>query len=468
MVSLQRKGPAMQRALRLLLVLSLCFGFAGALQPGARAQEAAGSPVEIIGADGEVLATVTVDGIAEPFEDYDSGYEPDRGMHYALVTLTITNESDEDFAFDSYSLKATDSDGFVADSAWVTRSASDTAPDFDGSPIPAGETVTGAAAFSVFDGATLDLVFYQPSFTRMAIFSEQAEMVPAPGDAVETLTSDGNEGLVITVDEVNDEVDGVYAGYEAQRGYYYVQTIITVENPTGRPIDINTGMFGLVDEEGYYIPAYSVYFDETPEIEELSYDPVPGGESVTAALYFQVYNGAEPARLVFSPSYYEQVFTVALFDDGMRGPIAPAGAPAGGGASGGTAGADVDPACADVEDWLLRSEDMMNEWSDALDAADMPEDVNSADPAVLRELADTTRDFMDDMDADPAPDLAVDYEDTVYAVLELFADSLDEIADAIENGEDALPLFEDFAAEAEVLTEDLVVEADALATACNF
>ena len=453
----------MQRLVRLVLMFALLAGFAGAVGPAASAQSDAGA-VEILLPDGSVAATVTVDGIAEPFEDYDTGSGPDRGMHFVLVTMTVTNDGEYPFTFDPYSVNLVDSDGFIANSTWIYRSDSVAAPDFDGSPIEPGDSQTGAIGFSVFDGATADLVYYQPSFSRLVILAEQSDGQPAVGDAVPTLSSDGNESLVVTVDEVTDDIGPVYPGYEAQRGYSFVQVVATIENPTARPVALSAFSFGLVDEEGFLLSPTSIWLQEEPVVAELGYDPVPAGETVTGTVTFQVYDAASPARVVFMPDY-TQHFTVALLDPEFVGPVAPAGNPGGG--AGGGADVAVDPACADVADWYDRTDARGEAWSEILFSTDMPDDPNDADPAALRELADSTRAVIEEQEADVAPDLAADYEAALLDDLEGIADGLDAIATAIENGEDAAEVVAGYEAEMGALEDALGVADEALATACN-
>jgi hypothetical protein len=444
-------------AILALLVANL---FVGAPSPVVARQDAAAA-VALIGPDGAEQATMTVDGLLEPFEDFDSGSEPERGMHYVLATITVENTGTADFIIDTYAFRLVDSDGFVASTTWVYRDDRDYAPDLDSTPIEPGSSVTGSVFFAVYDGATANVIAYNGPYTRWVILAEQLDGHPAVGDPVDAYSSDGNAVGTVTVDEFMPEVTGVYPGYEAQRGFRYMQIVVTIENTSRRPIDMSPSYFSLIDSEGYLAPASSIYFIEDPDLAELGYDQVPGNDRVTGRVAFQVYVGAEPVRVVYQPTY-EQFFTVALLDDTAVGPVAPEGAPDGGGSS-----VVVDPACADVQGWYDRTQGRFATWSDNLDAVDMPDDPKDADPDAVRGAADMTRAVIDDMEADAAPEIAADYEAAVIAFLDATADYLDDMADAIANGDDLDAVTADYEPVVAGILDTITDEEDALVTACD-
>ena len=436
-----------------------------AILPGTRvgAQDGGGAPVTIIGSDGAEQATMSVDGLLETFEDYDSGSEPDRGMHYVLATITVTNTGAQDFIVDSYAFRIIDSDGFVASPTWVYRSDRDYAPDFSSTPISPGDSATGSVFFAVYDASTANIVAYNGPYTRYVILSEQNPVQAAIGDPVDAFSSDGNPVGTVTVDDVTTDVTGVYPGYEPYRGYRYVQITVTIDNTSRRPIDMSPSYFSLIDSEGYLATATTISFSDEPETPELGYEPVPGNDTVTGRIAFQVYVAADAVRVIYQPSY-EQFFTVALLDEAAIGPVAPAGAPSGASA-GGSTGAALSPECSDADAWHARTDERLTAFFDTM--ATFPDEPTAADADDIRAAADDARDLLAEQEADVAPEIAADLETATLLFIDGLASYFDDVADALEQGNDIDDVLATYEEDLGAVMLDIERLTSDLATACD-
>lgn len=436
-----------------------------AILPGTRvgAQDGGGAPVTIIGTDGAEQATMSVDGLIEPFEDYDSGSEPDRGMHFVLATITVTNTGPQDFLVDPYAFRLVDADGFVATPTWVYRSDRDYAQDFDTSPIAPGDSVTGAVFFAVYDASTANIVAYNGPYTRYVILSEQNPVEATIGDPVDAYSSDGNAVGTVTVDDVTTEVTGVYPGYEPYRGYRYVQITVTIDNTSRHPIDMSPSYFSLIDSEGYLATATTIYFSDEPETPELGYEPVPGNDTVTGRIAFQVYVAADAVRVIYQPSY-EQFFTVALLDEAAIGPVAPTGAPSSA-ADGGSAGVGLSSECSDADAWNARADERMIAFFAAMET--LPDEPTAADVDEIRAASDDARDLLAEQEDDVAPAIVADLETATLLFIEGLASYFDDVADALEDGNDIDAVFATYEEDLGALMLDIERLTSDLATACD-
>ncbi len=59
-----------------------------------------GTAVTYVGSDGAPIGTITITSITDPFQGFDSSSAPQRGYHYALAEVTVTNTSSAPIAFD--------------------------------------------------------------------------------------------------------------------------------------------------------------------------------------------------------------------------------------------------------------------------------------------------------------------------------------------------------------------------------
>ncbi|MER3439287.1 MAG: hypothetical protein C4346_17815, partial [Chloroflexota bacterium] len=104
---------------------------------------AQGTPVRVRGNDGSDVAGVTVDTVTDPFTDYDPGSPPQRGNHYVLATLTITNTGVRPLEVNPSAYYLADADGFLMRSTSVYRDTSQL-PDLQYGELAPGDSVTGA------------------------------------------------------------------------------------------------------------------------------------------------------------------------------------------------------------------------------------------------------------------------------------------------------------------------------------
>ena len=109
------------------MTLSLLAPSLTSAQTGTPAAESTGSfgvpvgtAVPYIGSDGAEVGTITVNSVTDQFTGFDQSSAPQRGYHYAIAEVTISNTSNRPFEVNPGSFMGVDSDGFVAQQPYVT------------------------------------------------------------------------------------------------------------------------------------------------------------------------------------------------------------------------------------------------------------------------------------------------------------------------------------------------------------
>ena len=153
--------------------------------------------------DGSTIGEISVAGVIDPFEDYDSSYPPQRGFRYVSVAIAFTNTGTRPVQLSSYSFSAIDHEGFYVGSSGIYRTPESTAsiPDLPYDPVPAGSSVSGIVTFLMINGATLKEVIFSPQSDRrirIAEYDRDATFDPPALTPVATVAVDpGCESVIV-------------------------------------------------------------------------------------------------------------------------------------------------------------------------------------------------------------------------------------------------------------------------------
>ncbi len=138
---------------------------------------AQGTPATVADASGAPVATITVDSITNPLQDFDPGNPPQRGFSYVGVVVTIENTGSTPYSVEPYGFSVVDKEGFVSYQSYLSRTADATAqtPDLQSEDLAPGAKTTGLVAFQVLSGTEIGTVLYAPDSDRRIRVAETAD-----------------------------------------------------------------------------------------------------------------------------------------------------------------------------------------------------------------------------------------------------------------------------------------------------
>lgn len=138
--------------------------------PAASGDPAVGDTVSYIGSDGDEWATVTIEEVIDPFEDYDPDFgEPERGNRWVALSVTVVASGDKAVEVQPYDFVVQDDQGFLYGDGFMSRTEEQEAeaPQLEDANLAPGDEVTGLMFFQVIDDAQLAHVFWQPDSGRL-------------------------------------------------------------------------------------------------------------------------------------------------------------------------------------------------------------------------------------------------------------------------------------------------------------
>lgn len=427
----------------LVVVMALLANSLGAVSAQDPATPGPGSATSsiIYGSDGQPEGEISVSSVVDPFEDYDSGGAPQRGFHYVMAVVTMTSTGDAPLEAAAYSFYAVDQEGFQYSPTYLYRdsAAMEATPDFAGGTIEPGQSMSGAVFFQLLDNTAVGLILYQPSYESLVTAADLREDPVKEGDPVEIVNSDGSPGGTITMVETIEPLDGVTSSPE--RGFEFVGISVTIENGGDAPLAIEPYSFYITDEEGFIYTSYGAYRDEAAEADlpSLPYGAVvEPGASITGVVTYQILSGTQIGLIYYAPSFDRHVRLAEYADE--RAP----------GLSGEEPTFEVtpeaedtpvatSPGCEGVIEWAEASIPLIFAWSGAFFAvADFVDNGGSGlSPADARDAADAAADLADAQEEIDVPDIAQEGHDALITLFERTATALDDLATALEDGDDA-------------------------------
>jgi hypothetical protein len=436
-----------------------------------------GTAVPYVGSDGADIGTITVNSVTDQFTGFDQSSAPQRGYHYAIAEITITNTSNRPFEVNPGSFMAVDTDGFVAEQPYITfTDPSITALEYSDALAP-GDTVTGAIPYSLFGDSTIQGILYSPSYDRIVTVLDLRTEPVAVGTTVSIMNTSGAEAAQVTVNSITSPFEGFDASSAPARGSSYVAVEVTVTNTGGSVLSVSPSDFWAIDADGFVLSSTYVTRTDTtvPDYDYIDLNP---GDSQHGMLIYQIYEGVPIDKIAYGDGY-TAIQVVADVDASAT----TASTPATGAepvatatiamaeatiASGTTTASSAD--CEGLVDWGLDLVDRIGRAAE-LTAPFQTADASTLDPATVRDVATQLRAMGDEQAASNPPAAATELntimtEQFYYAL----ADAVDQIAGALEQNNAAAALAGQMAAQevTKVFDEggayDLATQA--LSTAC--
>jgi Domain of unknown function (DUF4352) len=139
-----------------------------------------GQPNTIVGFDLAPWAEVTVSDLQDPFQAYPQGYDPERGQHYVMINVTLTNIGERPFAIDPYAFYLIDQEGFAYTP--VNLAFAEDSPlknlEYTDSVEP-GASISGVIVFQVVNGIDVSQIVFIGRGDRLVTIASAGSAAPA-------------------------------------------------------------------------------------------------------------------------------------------------------------------------------------------------------------------------------------------------------------------------------------------------
>ena len=440
----------MPSILSLLLGFALLFSQALPALAQVDAQEGStnaglGSPVPVTNDAGEVIGSVTIAEVIDPFTDTSPDYPAEPGQRFVVVRAIFDADAGTRFDITPWAIVIQDQNGTLWDSTSLILPDDAMVPQLSSQTLAPDSRVSGLIGFQLPDGVTPARIYFQPVSSRLVLLAELvATSLPPIGTAIPYTDSDGGTGQV-TVREIIDPFTGVDPAYPVPDGSRYVYAALTFENTSDGVFHTDSYALLLQDANGdLWSPEYVSRTGDTLVIPDLGWTQLAPGDRLTGAVVFAVPTGAQLTGLFSSPTG-EQLLPLA--------------AASGSSASTETSPTDVTPTsepttseetptaepalvtpepdvssdpCTELQDWLLAGTDRILAAQGLADDA-----LNATDSATLSDISAQFSQMADDELLVDVPAGGEAAEKAMVATLRALSEATADAAAAMENGDDA-------------------------------
>ncbi|MCO5228309.1 MAG: DUF4352 domain-containing protein [Thermomicrobiales bacterium] len=325
----------MKKLITALLAFTMLFSSIGAaMAQDAPSAVATGfdSTATYMDSRGREVATMSVTGVVDDWDEYDSYYGPERGSVYRAVEFTVTNISGGSMIIRSYDFSLIDATGRNISTAWVQAAeTAETELFSDDVPLADGESADLVLVFETLNDVDGAALVWQPEYGILVLvqFGGDDTQDGSFGHGfggVATWTDDrGNPVGTLVVNEIEaDWMD--YDQYsQPERGQVYKAVHFTVTNVSSSSLIIGPYDFTLLDNGG--VNNSRAWATASADTETVLFDndvPLAPGESYEGVMIFSMYDDLEPVAVIWQPEYsiYNVVILTAT-DAGTDGSVNP-------------------------------------------------------------------------------------------------------------------------------------------------
>jgi hypothetical protein len=403
-----------------------------------------GSPVPVTNDAGDVIGSVTIAEVTDPFTDTSPDYPAEPGQRYVVVRAIFDANAGTRFDIAPSAIVLQDQNGTLWDSTSLVLPDDAMVPQLSSQTLAPDSRVSGLIGFKLPEGVTPARIYFQPVSSRLVLLAELvAATLPPVGTAIPYTDSDGGTGQV-TVREIIDPFTGVDPSYPVPEGSRYVYAALTFENTSDGAFHTDSYDLLLQDANGdLWSPEYVSRTGDSLIIPDLGWTQLAPGDRLTGAVVFAVPTEAQVTGLYSSPTG-EQLLPLA--------------APSASGAPSDTTVVDVTPTeestteedastpvpalvtpepevsadpCTELQDWLLAGTDRI------LTAQGLADDArNATDGATLTDISSQFAEMADDEALSDVPAGGEAAEKALVATLRALSSATADAAAAQENGDD--------------------------------
>lgn len=252
----------------------------------------------------EEIATITVESITDPFEEYSEFSAPESGTRFIAVEYTVTNLIEND-SLDSpaYNLALGTDQGQLVTQAFLSLADDSDVEELTTDEILGGESTTGTVFYQLPEGIEIGGLYYNAYgyYTLLADVSGTAS--PAVGDEVTAYTTEGDEYAAVSITDYVDPFEDYGEFSTPDSGDRIIAVTVSAENLIPNDgIDFGPNDFSILTGEGLIFgTAFGVDPAEDSDIEVLEDDRLGGGDSAEGTIFFVLPEETTVDGIIFQP-----------------------------------------------------------------------------------------------------------------------------------------------------------------------
>lgn len=311
----------MKRMITALLAFVMLFSSVGAaVAQDATSAVATGfdSTATYMDSRGREVATLSVSGVTDDWDEYDSYYGPERGSVYRAIDFTVTNISGASIILRNYDFSLIDSTGRSISTAWVQAAeGAETQIFTDDVALADGESADLTLVFATLSDVDAAALVWQPEY-GILVLVQFGGMDIADGSfaqgfgAPATWTDDrGNPVGTLEITEIEEDWTDYDEYSQPERGQVYKAVHFTVTNVSDSSLIIGPYDFTLLDNGG--VNNSRAWATAAASSDAILFEddvPLAAGESYEGVMIFAMYNDLEPVAVIWQPDY--SIYNVVL------------------------------------------------------------------------------------------------------------------------------------------------------------
>jgi hypothetical protein len=263
---------------------------------------AIGSAVTFVDAEGVERGVITIEELADPFEEFNPGSPPAEGMRYVLLTMSFDATTDQTFDADPQDVVVRDASGILYYRGSVPRPPEVLVPELQSQSLAPGNRISGVIGYVLPADAAIDDILYQPETYR---FVPLADLTPGEGPAAGIPISwvDANGATATITVNLTDPFEEYEPNYPPAEGMRFVVVHAVVENTGDAQFNADPSWFYLRVANGAMFQRGTITRAADTPIPDFQAQTLAPGDRISGVLPYVIPVDAQIIGVDFWPEW---------------------------------------------------------------------------------------------------------------------------------------------------------------------
>lgn len=123
----------------------------------------------------DAAVTISVLDIEDPFEDQADGNDPEEGMRYVTLTISLEATGSAVFAASPRDVVLRDTDGFLWTPTNINRGEDVAQPNLEDQPLAPGNRISGVLSYQIPEDTVIDRVLFMASNDQVFVLADVSQ-----------------------------------------------------------------------------------------------------------------------------------------------------------------------------------------------------------------------------------------------------------------------------------------------------